>query len=258
MLENEKYYHIYNRTNGPVPLFKNAEDYKRFLRLMQRFIPPVADLLAWALMGNHFHFVVRIQEERVYRYSKEEFNKNSSSSNADGSTFPFPNADGSHPSGDAVRFGNTARFEAVKWETVPANNRSASKGNRSASNGPDRVTAKYANPTKHFAHLFNAYAKYFNIRHNRTGSLFQPQFQKNHIDSENYLRQAIIYTHQNPVKHGFVQSPQEYIWSSYHEYTDPNTTSDAIKSTRHELFDDVENFIAVHEEITGSEGFESF
>ncbi len=223
---------------------------------MQRFIPPVADFLAWALMGNHFHFVVRIKEPRVYKFGLKLKASNLSS-----------NANGSPILVDAVR------FEELKWETVAndqsalsgnrsASNgkRSASNGNRSASNGPDRVTAtpnqKYATPINHFSHLFNAYAKYFNLRHNRTGSLFQPQFKRNPIDSENYLRQAIIYTHQNPVKHGFVNSPHEYPWTSYHEYTDSETDYEAIKLALDELFGNVKNFIAVHQQITDFEEFE--
>jgi len=234
-LIHNKHYHLYNRSNGQVNLFKDNADYQQFLKLYRKYIPPIADTLAWALMGNHFHLVVRIKSPQVYKYTR--------------GTFPS-NADGAPLLGDAIR------FEDVKWETIPA-------GNRSASNGPDRVTEpdrittpKPANPTKHFSHLFNAYTKYFNSRHNRTGNFFQRQFRRNPIASDNYLRQAIIYTHQNPVKHGFVPYPKDYPWTSYHEYVDPDLSDEVIKKTLFQHFDNQENFVAVHQMISGFEGFD--
>ena len=58
-----KYYHIYNRgTNGEV-LFKHQKYYSEFLQLYSKYIIPVADTLAFCLMQNHFHFLVRTKDE---------------------------------------------------------------------------------------------------------------------------------------------------------------------------------------------------
>ncbi len=66
-----------------------------------------------------------------------------------------------------------------------------------------------------FSNLFNAYTKAFNKRYDRTGSLFEHTFRRKRIDSKDYLKQVILYIHNNPVHHGFCSHPVEYPWSSY-------------------------------------------
>jgi REP-associated tyrosine transposase len=52
-------YHVVNRANGRLHLFRKDEDYLAFYRVLlqaqQRF---PTRLLAWCIMGNHWHFVV--------------------------------------------------------------------------------------------------------------------------------------------------------------------------------------------------------
>lgn len=63
--------------------------------------------------------------------------------------------------------------------------------------------------------FFNSYTKSYNIIHNRKGGLFIDSFKRISIDSEMYLRKLIIYIHNNPVNHGFVQKPENWIYSSF-------------------------------------------
>ena len=62
MLEYGKYYHIYNKGINGMNIFTRKEDYNHFLDLMSVFLAPVADIYAYALMGNHLHIVIRIKE----------------------------------------------------------------------------------------------------------------------------------------------------------------------------------------------------
>jgi len=63
-LEPGMYYHIYNRgTNGEI-LFKTEEYFSTFLKLYATYICPVAETLAYCLMSNHFHLLIRTKEER--------------------------------------------------------------------------------------------------------------------------------------------------------------------------------------------------
>jgi putative transposase len=66
-----------------------------------------------------------------------------------------------------------------------------------------------------FSNLFNAYTKAFNKMYGRTGSLFEHTFRRKLIDHHEYLKQVILYIHNNPVHHGFCTHPVEYLWSSY-------------------------------------------
>lgn len=50
-----------------------------------------------------------------------------------------------------------------------------------------------------FSNLFNAYTKAFNKKYDRTGSLFEHTFRRKLIDSVDYLRQVILYIHNNPI-----------------------------------------------------------
>lgn len=51
--------HIYNRGNNKQQIFFNDDNYSFFLEKANKHIFPVADILAYCLMPNHFHFLVR-------------------------------------------------------------------------------------------------------------------------------------------------------------------------------------------------------
>ena len=50
--------------------------------------------------------------------------------------------------------------------------------------------------------IFNSYSKWFNHRHNHSGTLFEGRFQAKGVDNEAYLRKLCLYIHANPVRHG--------------------------------------------------------
>jgi REP element-mobilizing transposase RayT len=67
-LEAEKFYHIYNRGIDGCQIFKKSDDYQKFLEKYAHHIEPIADTYAYCLLGNHFHFLVRIKsEEEIYQ-----------------------------------------------------------------------------------------------------------------------------------------------------------------------------------------------
>ncbi len=63
----EKYhiYHIYNQGNNRQNIFFSKENYIFFLRKMKEFILPYADIMAWCLMPNHFHWMVYVRETTI-------------------------------------------------------------------------------------------------------------------------------------------------------------------------------------------------
>ena len=56
-------YHIYNHANGFENLFVQEENYLYFLKKYTAHIPSVADTLAYCLMPNHIHLMVKIKQE---------------------------------------------------------------------------------------------------------------------------------------------------------------------------------------------------
>lgn len=60
-----QYYHIYNHANGDDNLFREEENYRFFLQQYHQHIDAIADTLAWCLMPNHFHLLVKIKNEEA-------------------------------------------------------------------------------------------------------------------------------------------------------------------------------------------------
>lgn len=56
-------YHVYNRGNNRQIIFRERKNYFYFLELAQKYVVPIADIYAYALLPNHFHFLVRMHEE---------------------------------------------------------------------------------------------------------------------------------------------------------------------------------------------------
>lgn len=58
-----KYYHIFNRGINGQTIFFQERNYKYFLELVGKYLSGYVDFLAYSLLSNHFHMVIRIKEE---------------------------------------------------------------------------------------------------------------------------------------------------------------------------------------------------
>jgi putative transposase len=58
-------YHIYNRGNNREKLFYEPWNYAYFMQLYIKYIDPIAETYAYCLIGNHFHFLVRIKDREI-------------------------------------------------------------------------------------------------------------------------------------------------------------------------------------------------
>jgi putative transposase len=59
------------------------------------------------------------------------------------------------------------------------------------------------------------YVSEFNIRHGRTGTLWEGRYKSCLVDTETYLLACYRYIELNPVRAGLVDDPSDYPWSSY-------------------------------------------
>ena len=272
LLETGKYYHIYNHGVGNRNLFNNKSHYERFLQLYEKYVEPIAETFAWVLMPNHFHCLVKIKENVVYKYTEDDFRLMQQLISTQ-QQFPQLQFQPDR-SKDAVRLLelqklllNGAVFNDVKWQTIETSNFNS---NLSAPTGSDRLELLNENDLKnqaptgsdrlellkenrlkvpvphlHFSHLFNAYGRYFNKNCETRGTLFERPFRRKPVDNEYYLKTLVLYIHNNPVRHGFCSHTIEYPWSSYFDFFSDEPTIIRRKEVL-EWFDDIENFKVMH------------
>ena len=204
LIEYGKYYHVYNKGINEENIFSDTYDYTRFLNLVSIFLKPIAEIYAYALMGNHFHFALRIKEEKEIGYL------NSKQAQSEDLT--------------------------KKWQTFFLKD-------------IDKNQLSYywrkPNPVKMFQHLFETYAKGFNNKYNRNGSLFMRPFKRINIEDEKYMKHLILYIHNNPIKHEFCENIDEYHWTSYMSLLSKKPTK-LSRKTVIGWFDNKTNFINLH------------
>ena len=212
----DKYYHIYNRGVNGTNLFHDTLSYAYFYNLLEKYIKPVAYIYAWVLMPNHFHLLIKIKKELMYKYTE-------------GNTDFSPKV-----------------FKDIKWQTVEwSESADLNLTGRSDKLMGERMHLKLPNNHFHFSHSFNSYTRYHNKRFNREGRLFEKSFKKKLITNKNNLKQVLLYIHNNPVHHGFCEHAMDYPWSSYLTYVSVGNkeieNKDAIG-----WFDDEANFRNMH------------
>ena len=154
-------YHIYNQGNNKQLLFNCGEDYITFLQMVERLIIPHAEIIAYCLMPNHFHFMLYTD----------------------------------------YRSAETIKQGSVEMSIL----------------------------SNAFRKLLSGYARIFNERYGRSGSLFR-QKTKNKLLTENlivaydgtavpnYPSGCFNYIHNNPVAAGLVSYSEQWIYSSYSHY----------------------------------------
>lgn len=176
IIEQGKYYHIFNRGVNSKIVFLNNENYKFFLLKVDKYIIPYIDVISYCLMANHFHFILRAKEH--------------------------------------------IEFQEIKFKE---------KG----------LHSEDAIFSKSIGKLISSYTQAFNKTYQRSGALFESPFKRIHVDSEKYLRDLILYVHQNP------ENFENYKYSSYKAIISDAETK--IKRNEVlEIFGDKENFIFMH------------
>jgi REP element-mobilizing transposase RayT len=180
-------YHIFNHANGFENVFREAENYRYFLEKYQLYIQPIAETYAYCLMPNHFHLVVRIRKRNVIENLINSSRSNSTPSNSTFSNSTFSNS----------TFSKVSNF---------------GKGNIVIR---DSDIEKYL--SKQFANLFSCYTQSFNKVYKRKGSLFIKNFKREAISDKQHFLNAVVYTHRNPIHHGFRNQYNEWEFSSYSE-----------------------------------------
>lgn len=75
---------------------------------------------------------------------------------------------------------------------------------------------------EYIGNILNSYARFFNIRHKRNGPLWSGRFKNVRVQSDEQLWHLTRYLHLNPVTAHLIDKPQDWQFSSYHEYVTPS------------------------------------
>lgn len=130
-------YHVYNRVASGEPVFSDPEEAVEFIEIVRETKKRDGwTILAWCVMSNHFHLVIRTATVPLWR--------------------------GMH-------------------------------------------------------RMQNLFSRRFNIRHGRTGSLWQNRYNAKYVQDGEYLDRLILYVHLNPVKAGVVDDPGDYPFGGHRE-----------------------------------------
>ncbi|MGV3569495.1 MAG: REP-associated tyrosine transposase [Ramlibacter sp.] len=93
------------------------------------------------------------------------------------------------------------------------------------------------------------YVRNFNLRQQRTGTLWEGRYKSTLIQAERYLLACMAYMDLNPVRAGMVADPGDYPWSSYGHYV--GRRSDRLV-TPHPLYWELGNTPFARDEAYGS------
>jgi len=58
------FYHVFNRGNNSQTIFFNEENFRYFIRQFDKYLDNFIDVFAYCLLFNHFHFLIRVKEEK--------------------------------------------------------------------------------------------------------------------------------------------------------------------------------------------------
>ena len=211
-LEEDRYYHIYNRANGSEKIFVEKDNYRYFMDKYKQHISPIADTYCYCLMPNHFHFLIRIKTENEVRKALEDKAKSKQ---------------------------QVSGFESAGKQHVPG------LGDLGRVRGSNEEQPLEKILSKQLSNFFNAYAKAFNKQQNRMGSLFIKNFKRKKIEDMRYMKNLILYIHNNPVEARMVNAPEQFLHSSYNAILN-NDNSFLKVSELIEWYDNLNNFIDSH------------
>lgn len=61
------FYHVFNRGNNGEDLFREPRNYVYFLWLYEKYMTAHAETMAYCLLKNHFHFLIRVRDNARMR-----------------------------------------------------------------------------------------------------------------------------------------------------------------------------------------------
>ena len=76
-LEENQFYHIYNRGNNGAPLFFEERNYHFFLKKLDEYLSDYSFIYAYCLLPNHFHLLLSVKDFETIAPDKKCIKKGS-------------------------------------------------------------------------------------------------------------------------------------------------------------------------------------
>ena len=193
------FYHAISRTAGGEMLFGDIEKeaFRKLMRRMERFSG--VEVLTYAVMGNHFHLLVRVPERDKF------LAKFLTGSREERESRLF----------DHLKLLYSAAYlKQLKAELeVMTENKLDDLYEKTMKGYLDRLCS-----LKHFMkELKERFSRWFNKRHGRRGTLWQDRYRSILVEDGEALQTMAAYIDLNPVRAGLVSDPKDYRWCGYAE-----------------------------------------
>lgn len=192
-------YHVMSRVAGGELLFGEIEKeaFRRIMRRLERFSG--VDILTYAVMGNHFHLLVRVPEREKFL---RKFKK------------------GTRAEREARLFEHLsllysrAYLAQLKAELGVMTKQKMDELYESTIK---RYLARLCSLEHFMKELKERFSRWFNKRHGRRGTLWQDRYKSLLVEDGEALCTIAAYIDLNPVRAGLVDDPKDYRWCGYAE-----------------------------------------
>jgi REP element-mobilizing transposase RayT len=189
-------YHVMSRTAGGEKLFGEVEK-EAFRRLMWRLAKfSGVEILTYALMGNHFHILVKVPERA--RFLKR---------------FEGEGGEGRLLEHLSLLY-SKAYLVSLRQEIARV--REAGRDGE-VDLILEAFRKRFCDLSCFVKELKERFSRWFNKHHSRRGTLWMDRFKSVLVEDGEALRTMALYIDLNPVRAGLVEDPKDYRWTGYGE-----------------------------------------
>jgi putative transposase len=191
-------YHVMSRTAGGEMMFGDTEKeaFRRLTWRMARFSG--VEVLTYALMGNHFHLLVKVPERA--KFLKRFEGEGGEAKLLEHLSLLYSKAYIGGVKAELARVreaGREAEAEAIL----------------------ETFRRRFCDLSIFVKELKERFSRWFNKHHGRRGTLWMDRFKSVLVEDGEALRTMALYIDLNPVRAGLVDDPKDYRWTGYGEAT---------------------------------------
>jgi REP element-mobilizing transposase RayT len=191
-------YHVMSRTAGGEMVFGDTEK-EAFRRLMWRMAKfSGVEVLTYAVMGNHFHLLVKVPERA--KFLKRFEGEGGEAKLLEHLSLLYSKAYINGVKAELARVreaGREAEAEAIL----------------------ETFRRRFCDLSIFVKELKERFSRWFNKHHGRRGTLWMDRFKSVLVEDGEALRTMALYIDLNPVRAGLVEDPKDYRWTGYGEAT---------------------------------------